>query len=114
MPGLGTVSPLSATIWQGVAKRGSKPKGPLRLGIADEIIEQMEELFDKNPTLSQAQLLAHVIHEQDQDDVYQTLKKLGYDPASLDVVSRLEVFPHNTGYRRHWALVVKPLKAAKK
>ena len=113
VPGLGTVSPLSATIWQGLAKRGTKQKGPLRLGLDNEITEQMEALHSKNAKLTPAQLFAQVVHEQDQGDVYETLTKEARAPTSLDIVDSLEDFPIDTGYQKFGYLIVEPLKPAK-
>ena len=126
VPELGTVSPLSATIWSivkmppvktanhGVVDFAHKQQGPLRIRISSDIVEKMDELKSVNPKLSRAQQLRQIIHENDQGDVYDTLSKLGYKAASLDVVSDLVVFEYNTGYRTDYYLVADQKSKAKK
>lgn len=85
VPGVGAVSPLSATILEVVTNHGARPAAgkPLRIKVSYKIAEMMDSVRALNPDLTSAQQLAQVIEIRGQGDVWGTLKALGYNPDTL-------------------------------
>ena len=90
VPGMGAVSPLSATIWEVVTNHGARPAAgkPLRIKVTYGIIKMVEGVREMNPDLTSAQQLAQVIEIRGQGDVWGTLKALGYNPDTLTFRTR--------------------------
>lgn len=109
VPKLGDVSPLSATIWEGVAKLGTSAKRqPLRIELPDNFLIEMEVLGSDNPRMTRAEQFAQIVHEKDQADVFKTLSKLGYNPNSLAIKIDYTPHEHIQGSRINHFILVNP------
>lgn len=89
--GLGEVSPLSAAVYEGVAKltaRRFNTSQDLQLDISRDTLREVQEVQLKNPTLTRSEALAYVFMQRGMLDIYGTVAKLGYDADSLRLETR--------------------------